>query len=78
MNGKLQAAVRVSRGQGMGGVIYHGDTDSKTRLPVRDVLREKHLDLRTPELSNSSCASFDEYKEHTEVVLVDIYEEDVQ
>ena len=39
INVNLRATVRGSNGQGMGGLFYPGDSDSKTGRPVMGVMR---------------------------------------
>ena len=64
-------------GQGQIGVLFPVDTDSKTGRPVMDVLRDKHLAMRTPDLVDPECSSFEEYEEDSDVVPLDITKEDV-
>ena len=49
----------------------------KTGQPVAEVLREKHPDIHVPSEENPVCASFEEYKEVPETVLLDFTEDDV-
>ena len=55
----IQVEVRGIHVQGMGGVLYPGDTNFKTRKPVMDILREEHPYLLTPDLFNQACTSIE-------------------
>ena len=77
VNGKIQAAVGGIRGQGRSRVLFPGDTYSKTGRPVTEILRDKHPMMRTPDLADLECSSFEEYEEDPDVVPLDISEEDV-
>ena len=45
-----------------------------TRQPVVDFIKEKHADMHIPLVENHTCAAFEEYKEVTEMVLLDFLE----
>ena len=77
VNGKIRAAVQGIREQGKSKVLFPGDLDSKTDRPIMDVLRDKHPTMRTPDLSEPKCSSFEDYAEDPDVVPLDISEEDV-
>ena len=69
-----EQALRFNIRHGMGGVIFTDDTNYKTGQPIMEVLKEKHLALITPGLSNLACTPFEYYKEDPDVIPLDILE----
>ena len=69
-NNKIRSEVIGIHIQDMGGVLYPGDTNSSTGQLIIDMLKEKHPDLHTADLSNPACNSFDDYKDYIEVLLL--------
>ena len=57
--------------------MFTGDIESNTVLPGMDVLRDKHPVMRTQDLAEPECSSFEEYEEDPDVFPLDILEEDV-
>ena len=77
VNVNIRAVVRGIRGQGQIRVLFPGDTDIKTIRTVMEVLREEDTVMRTPDLSDPECSSFEEYKQDPDILSLDILEEDV-
>ena len=76
-NDKTRATVRGIRGQSQSRVLFPGDTDSNTVQPVMEILIDKHTTMRTPDLADLECSSFEEYEKDPDVVPLNILEEDV-
>ena len=77
--GKLGPAVRWLGNRDGGGVL--GPEDKCTKNPTKtviEVLREKHPDLRIPDLAQEDWASFEEYAECLDSVPVDCTTEIVE
>ena len=71
IDGRLKAAVRYATNRSGGGVLAPGDIDSKSGLPVIEVLRNKHPKIRRPELDRAGWASFEDYPVPRQGVPVD-------
>ena len=71
VNGNIRVEVRVIRGQGQSGVLFPGDIYSNTSQLVMDVPRYKHPVMRTQDLADPECSSFEEYEEDPDVFLLD-------
>ena len=56
-------------------MLFPGDIDSKTGCPGMDVPRDKHPAMRTQDLADQECSSFEEYEEDPDVFPLDILEE---
>ena len=78
IEGRLRSAVRMLTRREGGGVLSPEDADTKTGRPVIDVLREKHPDLRIPDLGQDDWASFEKYATCRESVPVDCTQEMVE
>jgi hypothetical protein len=61
--GKLRSAVRQLTNRDGGGVLQFDGADTKSGRRVIDVLRDKHPDLKIPDLEMEEWASFEEYEE---------------
>ena len=62
VNSKIRAEVRELRGHGKSAVLFPGDIYYKTGRPGMDVLRHKHPAMRTQDLADPDCSSFEEYE----------------
>ena len=77
LSGKRRQAVRQATDSEGGGCLLPYDQCTKTGLPVAEVLREKHPDMRVPPVENPTCAAFEEYKEIPKTVPLDFAEYEV-
>ena len=77
VNRNIRARLQGIQGQGQRGVLFPGDLHYKTGQPVMDVLRYKHPVMRTPDLLDSKCSSFEYYTEDPDVIPLDISKENV-
>ena len=68
LSGKLRQAVRRATDREGGGCLLPYDQCTKTGLPVAEVFREKHPDMRVPPVENPACAAFVEYEDVPETV----------
>ena len=71
LSGKLRQAVRRSTNREGGGCLFPDNPCTKTRRPVAEILRKKHLDIRVPPMENPTCAAFEGYGEVPEMVPLD-------
>ena len=60
LSSKLWQAVRRATKREGGGCLLLDDQCTKTGQTVADVLREKHPDMRVPQVENTACAAFEE------------------
>eukprot|EP00957_Ditylum_brightwellii_P180324 13737159-Ditylum_brightwellii.AAC.1 len=72
LSGKLRAAVCTATDRDRGDVLFPSDQCTKSRLPILEVLRGKHPDTRTPDLSDLECKSFKDYSNTPEAVPLDV------
>ena len=77
LSGKLRKAVCQATNREGGGCLLLDDQCTKTRRPVAEVLREKHLDMRVSPVEKPTCAAFKEYEEVPETVPLNFTEDDV-
>ena len=77
LSGKLRQTVRWSTYREGGGCLLQDYQCTKTRQPVAEVLREKHLDMCVPPMEKSTCAAFEEYEVVTKTVPLDFTDDDV-
>jgi hypothetical protein len=70
-DGKIRAGVRMLTNRDGGGVLAPGDSDTKSGRPVLEVLREKHPDIRVPDLDREDWHSFETYPECANTIPVD-------
>ena len=78
LSGKLRQAVRQATDREGGGCLLPEDQCTKTRRPVAEVLREKHLDMQVIPVENPTCAAFKEYEDVPKTVALDFTEDDVK
>ena len=75
LSGKLRQAARWATVREGGGCLLPDDQCTKTGLPVAEVLREKHPDIRVPPVDNPTCTAFEEYEEVPKTVPLDFTED---
>ncbi|KAL7526948.1 hypothetical protein ACHAXR_001723, partial [Thalassiosira sp. AJA248-18] len=75
LSGKLRGAVRFATNRGKGGLYKPDNKCSKTGLPVIDVLRAKHPNIRVPNLDDGSEHPFTDYPEPDDPVPINCYED---
>ena len=71
LDGRLRAAVRGLTSSDTGGVLGPDDACTKTGRRVRDVLAEKHPQLRIPNLSDPDNLAFTDYGADPDVIPID-------
>ena len=77
MSGKFTQDFRWENGREGGGCLLPDNQCTKTGLPVAEVLREKHPDMRVPPVETPACAVLEEYGEVTKTVPLVFTEDDV-
>ena len=77
IDGRLRVAVCWVTNRSSGGVLNPEDLDTKTGLPVIDVLKDKHPEYMTPDIGQDGWASFGSYDDHLYSVLLDCNQETV-
>ena len=71
LDGRLRAAVRGLTSSDTGGVLGPDDACTKTGRRVRNILAEKHPQLRIPNLSDPNNLAFDDYGEAPDIIPID-------
>ena len=77
LSGKLWQAVRQATNREGGGCLLPDDQFTKTGQPVAEFLQEKHPYMPVPPMDNLMCAVFEKYEELSELVSIDLPEDDV-
>ena len=68
LSGRLRQAVRHATNRDGGRVLQPDDACTKTGRPVLEILKEKHPDMREPDLSNPNHHAFEHYDSQPEPI----------